>query len=115
MFFAFYRKWNVSTSMFSWYYIILEEEESLGGYYLYINQFNLTSIHYLVCVTPTYFKEQMYLWETIYQENQLLYSQQEAIAVFISSCSSTQSYINEGLKRSTFVFSLNINILVVSI
>lgn len=83
------RKWNVSASMHSQYYTSLEEEENLGGYYVYINLFNLASSHYLVCVIPSSTKKQMCPWEPIYQENQLLYSQQEAIAVFISSSSST--------------------------
>lgn len=59
-----------------------------GGYYLYINQFNLACSHYLVYPTPTSVGEQIYLWETISQKNQMQYPQQKPIAIF-TSCSSS--------------------------
>lgn len=63
-----------------------------GGYHSYTKQFNLASSHYLVYPTPTFVREQMDLWETVSQENQMLYSRCYIPnrAVFTSSGNSTQ-------------------------
>ena len=59
------------------------------GYYLYTIQFNLASSHYLVYPTPTAAGEQMHLWETIFQKNQMQYPQQKVIVPFTSYSSSS--------------------------
>ena len=58
------------------------------GYYLHIIQFNLASSHYLVYATPTAADEQIHLWETMFQKNQMQYPQQKFIVFFTSYSSS---------------------------